>query len=111
MVSDKNICSCFHYIIVCKTYDPRAEPFWPHGHNLNILVRGPLGDVTYKYYGFRPCAFGQEDLFMFSCKTCDPWGGPIFCPQGHYLIKLGRCSQDDDSDKKIFEVFISKIYF
>ena len=25
--------------------NPGAGPFWPHGHNLNKLGRGPLGDA------------------------------------------------------------------
>ena len=25
--------------------DPGAEPFWPQGHNLNKLGKGPLGDA------------------------------------------------------------------
>ena len=29
------------YISLCKTCDPGAGHFWPQGHNLNKLVRGP----------------------------------------------------------------------
>ena len=27
----------FPYMIICKTSDPRAEPFWPQGYNLTIF--------------------------------------------------------------------------
>ena len=28
--------------------DPGVGPFWPQGHNLYKLVRGPQGDVSYQ---------------------------------------------------------------
>ena len=34
-------------------------------------------------------------LYMSLSKTCDLWGEAILGPQGHYLNKLGRGSQDD----------------
>ena len=48
VVSDKKIFSCFPYISLCKTYDPRGMPFLPHRHNLNKLARCPLSDATYQ---------------------------------------------------------------
>ena len=43
-----------------------------------------------KYQGSRPFrGFREEDFFMFSlCKTCDPWGGPIFGQRGIICINL-----------------------
>ena len=66
MVSDKKIFSCFHYIFLCKTYDPRAEPFLAPGalHVFEKLGRDTLGGVTYKIYlGSRHCGFRQEEFF------------------------------------------------
>ena len=31
-----------------KHLTPGAGQFWPKGHNLNKLGRGPLGDATYQ---------------------------------------------------------------
>jgi len=31
-----------------KLVSPGVWPFWPGGHNLNKLGRGPLGDNKYK---------------------------------------------------------------
>ena len=69
MVSDKKIFSCFPYISLCKICDPGWAHFWPQGHNLNKLGRGPNNIPNNKTLG---------------------------------LVV---------SDKKIFKVFISKIYF
>ena len=39
----------FSYISLCKTYKPLGGAiFWPGGHHLNKLSRGPLGDATNK---------------------------------------------------------------
>ena len=46
MVSDKKIFPGFPYFSLCKTCDTKVGPFWPKGHNLNKLGRGPLGDAT-----------------------------------------------------------------
>ena len=68
-----------------------------------------------KYQGSRPCGFRKEDFSCFSyislCKTCDPREGAIFG-----LNNFGRDALDGAlglmvSDKKIFQVFISKIFF
>ena len=62
--------------------------FWPQGHNLNKLGRGPLGDAIHtNHQDSRPYGFRQEDFFMFllyvnQCKACAPWGGAIFGPSG-----------------------------
>ena len=42
---------------------PGRGHFWPQGHNLNKLVRGPQGDATYQ--SSRPYGFRKEDFFMF----------------------------------------------
>ena len=47
-VSAKKIFSCFPYVSLCKTCKAWAAHFWPQGHNLNKLGRGPLGDATYQ---------------------------------------------------------------
>ena len=48
MVSDKMIFPCFPILVIRKHVTPGAGPFWPQGHNLNKLRRGPLDDVTYQ---------------------------------------------------------------
>ena len=40
-----------------------------------------------KYQGSRPYGFRKEDFFnvfpnISLCKTCDPWGGAFFGPNG-----------------------------
>ena len=46
---------------------PGESHFWPQGHYLNELGKGPLGDATYKfkYQGSKAYGFRQEDFFMF----------------------------------------------
>ena len=75
MVSDKKIFPVFPYISLCKICDPRGEAvFWIKGHNLNKLVKGPLGDATYQISRLYA-------LWVFPyirlCKTCDPGAGPF----------------------------------
>ena len=49
IVSEKKIFKVFSYINLCKTCDPPGRGhFWPWGHDLNKLGRGPLGDATYQ---------------------------------------------------------------
>ena len=68
--------SCFPYIRLSKICDPGRAHFWPQGHILNNLGRGPLGDATYQKSGFRPCGFRQEDFtsihlenLFLACET------------------------------------------
>ena len=44
-------------------YTCRGDHFWPQGHNLNKIGRGPLDDATYQIS--RPCGFRQEDFQGF----------------------------------------------
>ena len=89
VISDKKIFLHLPYISLCKTCDPRGGfIFGPRSqdYNLKKLGRGPLGDATYQYQGYRPFGFRQEDFFTFSlykpiCKTCDPQGQAIFGPR------------------------------
>ena len=59
-----------HILIKLILYKPmlhmRQGHFWPQGHNLDRIGRGPLGDATYQYQGSMPCGFRQEDFFMVS---------------------------------------------
>ena len=54
MVSDKKIFPCFS---LYKPMNGDGANFWPQGHNLNKLGRGPQGHVSYKYQGSRPYGF------------------------------------------------------
>ena len=70
MVSDKKIFSCFPYI--CKICDAQGRcHFWPQGHNLYKLGKGPLGDI--KVLGLVVSdkillSFHLENLFL-ACVT------------------------------------------
>ena len=37
-------CFMFYHISLCKTYDTGRVHFWPQGHDLSKLGRGPRGD-------------------------------------------------------------------
>ena len=44
-----------------------------------------------KYQGFRPNGVRQEYCFYYIslvCRTCDPWGGAIFCPRDIILANF-----------------------
>ena len=49
-----------------KHVTPGRGHFWPKGHNLNKLGRGPRGDLHTKYQGSGPYGFRQEDFPCFS---------------------------------------------
>ena len=67
-----------------KPICPGMWPFWPGGHNLNKLSRGPLGDNAYHIPNSGLCGFRIEYFLRFSyitlCKTYKPLGGAIFGP-------------------------------
>ena len=60
-----------------------AGHFWPKGHNLIRLVRGPPGDATYQISKqVLGLMVSDKKIFYVSpyislCKACDPWGGAI----------------------------------
>ena len=90
MVSDKNIFLCFFPIQAYVKHVTRVRAiFWPFGY---VDVHWVM--LHFKYQGFRPCGFRQEDLFHASpyislYKACDPEVG-YFSPLGLNLNKLGR---------------------
>ena len=53
-------------LVYVKHVTPGRGHFWPTGHNLNILVRGPQGDATYQTSKLRPYGFRREDFFYVS---------------------------------------------
>ena len=57
----------FFMFLPIKTYVKHVTSgrghFWPKGHILNKLGRGPLGVLHTKYQGSRPYDFRQEDIF------------------------------------------------
>ena len=64
---------------------PGAGPFWPQGHNLNKLGRGPLGDAINQIS--RPKALWSQTrrFFMFLTikayvKPVTPEAGPFLAP-------------------------------
>ena len=56
--------------------------FWPGGHYLNILGRGPLGKALHtKYERSTLSCFREEDFLRFSYeKHISPGGVAIFGP-------------------------------
>ena len=80
-------------------WPPGRAHFWPHGHNLNKLGSGLLGNSTYQIS--RPCGLRLEDFFIFSLykymqNMWPPWRSH-FGLQGHNLNKLGKGLLDDAS--------------
>ena len=55
----------------------------PHGHKLNKLGKGPLGDAKFKALGL---VVSDKKIFSYSpyvslCKTCDHGVGPFLAPE------------------------------
>ena len=70
---------------------PERDNFWPQGHNLNKLDRGPLGDATYQISRLR-CVVSDKKIFshftyLRQYKKFDTQGGAIFGPRG--IIGIG----------------------
>ena len=65
MVPDKKIFSCFLYISLCQICDPGVGLFWPQGHNLNKIGRGPRGDATLPH--IKALSLMVSDEKIFSC--------------------------------------------
>ena len=82
MVSEKKI---FKDFPMKNLYAPGCGHFWPGGHNLNKLSRGPYVILHTKYQSSWLCGFRDEDFLRFSditlCKTYKPRGGAIFGPR------------------------------
>ena len=65
---------------------PGQGQFWPLGHHMNNLGRGPLGDTTYKISKLCTFKFQRRRILKFSFfvpmfRTCDPHGGASFDPR------------------------------
>ena len=78
--------SCLPYIILYKTCDPGARPFFTPGSLFEKnLVEVHLVMLNTKNQGSWPCGFRQEVfshfLYISLCKTCDPLGGAISGPR------------------------------
>ena len=68
--------------------------FWPHGHYLNKLGSGPLGDATYQLLRLKSLWFQTRRFYhVFPIKAyvkhVTP-GQAHFWPKRHNLNKLGR---------------------
>ena len=83
----RKFCS-FHYLSKCSNlWTPGLGQFWPQGHRVNKLGRGPLGDSTYqisKLYGFQ---FQRRRILKISFivpmfELVAPRGGTSFIPRG-----------------------------
>ena len=64
--------------------------FWPQGHYVNKLCRGPQGDAIYhkeeEIWNFR---------YLFLCSNLWPLGRGQFWLQGHHINKPGRGPLED----------------
>ena len=59
------------YISLCKTCDPPGGGyFWPLGHNLSKLDRGPLGDATYQISRLYALWFQTRRFFHVFTAAC-----------------------------------------
>ena len=92
---------------VSNLWQPPPNPphgrgqFWPQGHHMNNLGRGPLGDTTYKISKLCTFKFQRRRILKFSFFapmfwTCDP--------RGHHMNNLGRGPLGDATYQ------ISKLY-
>ena len=95
MVSEEKIFSCLPYILLYKTCDPRAGPFfYPSGIIFTNLVEVHLLMLIIKYQGSGPRGFRQEDFFHISLnkpmKNMSPPGRGHFWPHVYNLNNLGR---------------------
>ena len=83
---------------------PRWGQFWPQGHHMNKLGKGPIEDATTKYQMSMPSSFREEFWsFPFLFPICDPKRDQSW-PQGHYMNRLGRDPPGDATYQ------ISKLY-
>ena len=72
--------------------------FWPRGHDLNKLGKGPLGNTTCQISKLWAFWFIlRRFLKIFLCKIKWPLGRGQFWIRGHDLNKLGRGPLDDAS--------------
>ena len=85
VVSEKKI---FKDFPMKNLYALECGHFWPGGHNLNKLSRGPLGENAYQISKLLALRFQKRRFFKVFLYD-KPLGGAIFGP-GHYLNKLGR---------------------
>ena len=70
---------------LCKTNDPRLEPFFIPSYNLNNLDRSLLDEAIAKYQRHGPSSFRQYQFYFFPymclCKTSEALGGAVFEPR------------------------------
>ena len=62
---------------------PGRGHFWPQGHNLNKIGRGPRGDATLPHIKALSLMVSDEKIFPFFpyislCKTNDPGPGHLW---------------------------------
>ena len=70
---------------VSNLWPPGRGQFWPRGHHMNNLGRGPLGDTTYKYQSSALSSFREEEFrsfpSLFLCfELVTPGAGPVLTP-------------------------------
>ena len=62
--SDKKIFSCFSLYKYAKYTSLERGNFWPQGHNVNKLGRGPLLDATYQISRLYALLFQTRRFFQ-----------------------------------------------
>ena len=89
------------FVPIFQTCDPRGMgQFWPKGHHMKNLGRGPLGEATYQYQSSAPASLREEyffKVFLLCCYVSNLWppGRGQFWPQWHHMKKLGRSPLGD----------------
>ena len=87
MVPEKKIFKQFSNIQPSKADKPPGRGlFWPKGHNLNNLSRGPLDDITYQTSKPWSLWFQRRrslsNFLVYSyVKLISPRGGALFGPR------------------------------
>ena len=89
-VSEKNseISFLCFYVQICDP--PGRGQFWPQGHHMNKLGRGPHKEMLYtKYESTRPSSLREEEFWilpsLFLCSNLWPQGWGQSWPQGHHM--------------------------
>ena len=80
-------------------WPPGLDEFWPQGHFMNKIGKGPQGDAHTKYQISTPSSCTEEKIWrwasLFLCSNLWPPDRGQFWPQGHHMNKLGRGHQGD----------------
>ena len=112
----------FRSLFLCSTYDPPGQgQFWPQGHFMDKLGRGPQEDATYQISNLYAIQYQRRKIlnmgfFVPMLHLVTPVVGPVLTPEASYeqtwLRSSRRCYIPNIkalglpvSEKKNFEIF------